>query len=245
MQGVSEITDGVAVGVSAATIVDIRKAKAEIRALNGGKLSESRAEELLELVSFIDPTVDSYLPAVGIELIAFYEQLVVHCKQAYVVLEVVRRLGLLADAYHTQWTQSDVEAVTRVSERVLKSSASKRSRTYQSAAALLKDLSSYKVLREKGLDKIAVQSLKGGTDLTDGDTSPPGAKRACLDGDTSPPGTNRACLDGEVAGGPPPMVCEEERYMELMEQLSVCQDPTEAEKLEEKLITMGFEPDIV
>ena len=146
MQGVSETTDGVAVGVSAATIVDIRKAKAEIRALNGDKLSESRAEELLESVSFIDPAVDSYLPVVARELIAFYEQLVMHCQQPYVLLEVVRRLWILADAYHTQWTKQDVEAITRVSERVMKSVANERNRIYQSLVALLKDLSTYKIL---------------------------------------------------------------------------------------------------
>ncbi|XP_064385969.1 uncharacterized protein LOC135334631 [Halichondria panicea] len=145
-KGVSETTDGVAVGVSAATIVDIRKAKAEIRALNGDKLSESRAEELLESVSFIDPAVDSYLPVVARELIAFYEQLVMHCQQPYVLLEVVRRLWILADAYHTQWTKQDVEAITRVSERVMKSVANERNRIYQSLVALLKDLSTYKIL---------------------------------------------------------------------------------------------------
>lgn len=213
--------------------MDIRKAKAELRAVNGDTISETKADELLESLSYIDPVVDRYLVNVDRELTAFYEQLIVHCKRPPIVLEVLRRLKILADTFHAQWSREDVEAMCRVSGHVLES-AGKRSRVYQSGTALLKDLSKYLSLRDKGLHKIPILSLGDlrGRDSTDGDV---------IDGDESPPQLKRACLD--AAGGPPPIRDSYKSYIELMEQLSRCEDP-QTEEIEERLIEMGYEPEV-
>ncbi len=227
-------------GVSAATIMDIRKAKAEIRATNGAILSETQADTLLEAVNYIDPDVDHYLVEVGRELTAFYEQLVGHCKVQSIILEVLRRLKIISDAFHVQWSREDVEAMCSVSKRVV-ASAKPRSRAYQSATALLKDISKYSALKDRSLNKIAIQSLKDlrGSDLTDGDEG-----TDCTDG-AEYPLLKRARLDisciHEAAGGPPPI---RQDYMELMERLSTCENAEEAGEIKEQLIEMGYEPEV-
>lgn len=230
-------------GVSASTIVEVRKAKAEILALNGRAIDNAQGEELLAMVSFINPDVDRYLPEVGTEIIDYFDQLVAHCNEPAIVLEVLRRLKILADTFNTQWKESDVEQVSRVSKRVLERAKSKRSRLYQCGTALLKDLSMYSAIREKGFHKIPIKSMKDlrGVDLTD--SGPSDAKRMKIDTEeaSGPPP-----VEGEEAGGPPPVrdVGDEDRYLDLMEKLSMCK-PEEEEAIEEKLMSMGYEPNIV
>ena len=221
-------------GVSASTIVEIRKAKAEILALNGAAIGHAQGEELLAMVSFINPEVDRYLPEVGTEIIDYFDQLVAHCNEPTIVLEVLRRLKILADSFNRQWKEADVKQISRVSEHVLARAKSKRSRLYQSSIALLKDLSTYSALRENGFDKIPMKCVR---DLRRVDFT-----------DSGPPETKKRRTDmGEEAGGPPPVrdADDEDRYLDLMEKLSECKEPQEEEAIEEELTSMGYEPNIV
>lgn len=220
--------------MSANTIVEIRKAKSELLSLNGHSIDADSGEKLLAAVNFINPGVDSYLPEVGAELIAYYEQLVMHCSESSVRLEVLRRLKNLSDVFHEQWTRKDVEQMSQVCKQLL-TGVVKRSRSMvcQSGTALLKDMATYRALKDKGFHNIPVKALRElrGADLIDG----PPEKRICLN-------------DTIEAGGPPPVVgvaSSEECYFDLMSQLSQCEDQYKAEVIEEELLQLGYEPDVV
>ena len=225
-------TDHLSSGVSASTIVEIRKSKADILGLNGSVIDQGQGEDFLSAVSFINPEIDTYLPEVCVELMAYFDQLVAYCNNPVVLLEVIRRLKILADTFHPQWSERDVEQISQLSHVAMRG-VSKRSRLYQSATALLKDLSMYGELKRKNLHTIPSDYLKGlrEGDLVDGDVEPPAAKRLCEDGAHGPP--------------PPNTDDDDERYLELMEQLAACEDKREIERIESQLDEMGYEPNIV
>lgn len=222
--------DHLAAGVSATTIVEVRKSKSEILELNGSAIDQDHGESLLSAVSFINPELDNYLPEVGRELMVYFDQLVAYCNYPVVLLEVIRRLKILADAFHHQWSKGDVEQISKLVRKTMQG-VGKRSKVYQSAAALLKDLSMYSVLKKKDLHNIPIDYLKGlrGTDLVDGDTDLPSAKRFRED---RAPTADESNVD-------------DDRYLELMEQLSTSEDSQEVERIETELSKMGYEPNIV
>jgi len=186
-------------------------------------------------VAFINPELDRYLPQVGKELILLYEQFAGHCTTGPLVMEVLRRIKILADAYNKQWGESDIKLASSVSKMII-SKTRKQTRVYQSGVALLKDLSSYASFKEKGWHKIPVSELKGlrSVDLVDGE---PAAKRPHLD---------------TVAGGPPSFTMEtesavtdeEDAFLELMEELANCENESQATEIEQRLIDNGFEPEV-
>lgn len=229
-------TDHLSAGVSASTIVEIRKSKADILELNGSPIDQGQGEDFLSVVSFINPEIDSYLPEVCIELMAYFDQLVAYCNDQVVLLEVIRRLKILADTFHPQWSKRDVEQISQLSHAAMQG-VRKRSRLYQSATALLKDLSMYGELKKKNLHTIPSDYLRGlrGSDLVDGDLDPPEAKRLCEDGTHGPPPPTAGDDDNQ----------DDERYLELMEQLAACEDEREIERIESQLDEMGYEPNIV
>lgn len=210
-------------GVSAATIVEIRKYMASLVQLNNKQISAEDGQEYLDKVDFVDFDKEHYLPDVGRELLCYLRQLVVCCQDASVQMEVIRRLKSMCEAYKPQFTKKDVEEVVLMAKIMVERVRTKtRSKLYQSAVALLKDLTV--MFKAKGFNKPATDALKQlkGRDETDAhpEDIPPEAKRSKQENE------------------------EENAYLEIMERLSRCTDIEEALELEAELVAMGYEPNI-
>ena len=227
----NDVADGsLTSGVSAATIVEIRKHKSSLTQLNNEAISKEEGQDYLDKVDFIDFDKDEYLPDVGRELLTYLRQLVVSCHDPSVQMEVIRRLKSMCDAFKNQFNKEDVEQATLVAKIMIeRNSKKKRSRLYQSAVAFLKDLAlSFK---GKGMQDAPTKEIKGLKirEETDTHEEEPLVKQARTD-------EEEECMDeGEI----------EDRYLEIMEKLSQCTDVEQALKFEAELIEMGYEPNIV
>lgn len=211
-------------GVSAATIVEIRKHKSTLAQLNNNKISSDEGQDYLDKVDFIDFEKDHYLPDVGRELMAYLQQLVVSCEDASVQMEVIRRLKSMCDAFSTEFTKEDVEEVTTVTGIMLdRVSTKKRSKLYQSSVALLKDMAV--TFKAKDIQDTLRKELKKLKIREETDTEPPPEKQAKLD---------KEGKQQEM----------EDQYLKFMEELSQLTDIEETLTLEAKLQEMGYEPNI-
>ena len=217
-------SDALSAGVSAATIVEIRKSKAELLLFNGRKMDRSKGEEVLEAIGFINPDVDTYLPEVGRELMAHFTQLVSLCRHPSVLMEVVRRLKSMADMFHPQWNKHDIKTISELTGSIM-SGFGKRRLVCQSSIALLKDLSSYPDIKKRGLHTVPLEELRGARGHDEPDIGPPNDKKV------------RAEENFELI--------EEDQYISKMEQLSTSEDPEEVWHLEAELDQMGYEANIV
>ena len=210
-------------GVSAATIVEIRKHKSALAQLNNEQISGEEGQDYLDKVDFIDFDKDQYLADVGRELLAYLQQLVVNCEDAAVQMEVIRRLKSMCDAFLTQFAKEDVEQVTIVTRVIMaRVNTKKRSKLYQSTVALLKDMTvSFKA---KGIQEVLKQELKNLKIREEPDMGEPPDKRAKRERDSEE---------------------SDYKYLEIMEKLSECTDTEQALRLEAELHEMGYEPNIV
>ena len=228
----NEVDDSLTSGVSAATIVEIRKHKSSLAQLNNQAISDEEGHDYLDKVDFIDFEKDEYLPDVGRELLSYLRQLVVSCPNPSVQMEVIRRLKSMCDAFKNQFNAEDVEQATLVAKLMVeRSNRNKRSRLYQSAVAFLKDLAVE--FKGKGMQDAPAKEIKSLKFIEQTDTEPP-AKQARLDEQAEQP-MNEEDIEQR----------NDDRYLDIMTKLSECTDVEEALKLEAELIEMGYEPNVV
>ena len=230
----TELSDSVAAGVSAVAILEIRKAKSLLLCRHGKTLTVDEGETFLECVSFLNLNCDSYLPIIGTEVIAFYQHLAVYCKGALVQLEIIRRLKEVADAFHPQWTNDDLQQIVGVIS--VFTASSPRSKVYQSAVALLRELCEHRYPR-KTLNKIpreAMNKLK----------RPRAGKQAEVVGsdetDTGAPPAKKPLLDAEGA-----KTDQVDEYLDIMCKLAEAKPTDETIGLESKVLDLGFEPNVL
>ncbi len=216
--------------MSAATIVEIRKVKGDLQQAHGHALSRDEAEKFLDLVEFINVEIDSYHPEVGRELMHYFAKVVAYCSDASVALEVIRRLKMVADTFHGTWSKEEVELISDTAHSLVgkftKNARIRKSTVSQSAIALLKDLSTYKDLRTKKLNSHPRQLLASLKGQDEPDMGPP--KKLRLDN------------PGEKAEEE-----EDEKYVEMMDQLVGAEDTDSALELEAQLEEMGYEPNVL
>ena len=227
----NELTDSVAAGVSAVAILEIRKAKSNLLARHGQTLSADEGDKFLESVSFLNFTCDSYLPVIGVELMAFYQHLAVYSKSAMVQLEIIRKLKEIADVFHHQWANDDVQQI--VSVIGVFTASSPRSKVYQSAVALLRELCEHKYTR-KTINKIpheAMAKLKRSrqTTMTRG-------QEVSDETDMGGPPTKKPLLDATD---------EVDQYLAIMCKLAEAKPVDEAIGLESEVLDLGFEPNVL
>lgn len=228
----SEVDGSLTSGVSAATIVEIRKHKSSLAQLNNQTITDEEGQDYLDKVDFIDFDKDEYLPDVGRELLSYLRQLVVSCPDPSVQMEVIRRLKSMCDAFKNDFNADDVEQATLVAKMmVIRSSRNKRSRLYQSAVAFLKDLAVE--FKGKGMQDAPVKEIKGLKVREETDMAPP-AKQARMDVQAELP------MDQDDTEQ-----MNDDRYLDVVRALSECTDIEEALKLEAELIEMGYEPNVV
>lgn len=228
----NELSDPVAAGVSAVAILEIRKAKSLLLARHGQTLTIDEGEKFLECVSFLNLNCDSYLPVIGTELIAFYQHLAVYCKGALIQLEIIRRLKEIADVFHPQWTNDDLQQIVGVI--TVFTASSPRSKAYQSAVAFLRELCDHRYPR-KTLNKIPREAmaklkrpqkakLEAGSDETD----------------TGAPPTKKPLLDAEEA-----KTDQVDEYLDIMCKLAEAKPADDIIGLESKVLDLGFEPNVL
>ena len=252
---VDETPDILGATISAASIVEIRKAKSALLQLHGQTVTQEEAEKFLDTVSFINFETDSYRPEVGSELIAFLSKLSTYCVNPEINLEVIRQFKFILETFDSSWSKQEVEVVGNTLCAMTKT-FEKRSKTFQSALALLKDIGKNRALRSKKLHTIALELMQ--------DINQREGRRKRVAGDYVDLPMKFLRQGGEVGKGAgtaiqEDMVVEEEDggvcaddgegtdfvdYLESMAQLVEAEDDKVGD-LEKKLIDMGYEPNII
>lgn len=217
-------TSNLITGISAAAILEIRRTKARFLELCSQDEEEEGADTALKELGFLDFDLDEYSKEVGEEMLLVLREMVVHCREALIGLEVIRRLKSLADCFNAIWSEEEVKLACEIAEKAIRSPLRKRSKLYQSGMAALKDLSQYKTLKENKLYRVplgTIKGLRGGKDDVDAPgPSPP--KRPCL-------------VEGED---------DDDKYHQLMEDLANSTDPELSLSIESQIEEMGYEPNI-
>ena len=145
--------------ISAAAIVEIRKASSLLVAMHGQKIGWEEAKPVIQIVDFIRIPDDSYLPEVGTELLSLLERLSAYSQEAVLLLEVIRRVKEVMDGYHHVWTEKEVKMVSNMLEGLAKRQ-NKGNKVFQSALALVKDLSQVIGKRDSVLSDIPKAVLR-------------------------------------------------------------------------------------
>ncbi len=204
-------------GISAVAILEIRQAKAEfLEVWRREEGDEGTAEHTLAKLAFLDFEQDEYAMEVAEEMMHLLREMAVRCKAPTTTLEIIRALKSMAESFNSQWEAAQVKDVCQLVLTAIRGNHNRRSKSYQSALAFLKDLSSYKPLKEVSKEPLkALKSLRTAKDETD--TGEPPSKR---------PHTEE---EEEM----------EDQYHELMEQLADCTDPEQALNLEREIESLG------
>lgn len=239
--------------ISATSIVEIRKAKSSLLQLHGQTVTQEDAETFLDTVSFINLETDSYRPEVGSELITFLSKLSTYCTNPEVNLEVIRKFKFILETFDSSWSKQEVEIVGNTLCAMTKT-FDKKSMTYQSALALLKDMGRNSALRAKKLHTIVLELMK--------DINQSGRRRKKISGDYVDLPTKFLCQDEEGGTGAGVFakgymmeeeegeVCADDDDVDFVGYLKSMAELVEAEDdrigdLEKKLTDMGYEPNII
>ena len=205
-------------GISAVAILEIRRSKSRFL-----EAEEDYAESALGELAFLDFEQDEYSIEVAEEALYLLREVVLRCKTSTIILEALRRIKSIADNFNERWDKMEqVQLVSQIVENAIQNSR-KRSRVYQSALALLKDLSLYESLKAKKLNKepLSVIAKLRGDDQVDADVQPPEAKRQHLSED------------------------EGDKYISLMESLANSEGTEEILHIENQIQELGYEPNIL
>ena len=210
-------------GISAAAILEIRRAKHKFLDEGGNK---SAAEDTLAQLAFLDFEQDEYAMEVAEEMTLLLREVALHCKDEILTLEVIRILKAIADSFNSEWEAEQVTTVCQLVLAAIGKNHKRRSKPYQSGLAFLKDLSSYKSLKARHLSKEplnTIKALRGGRGRDEPDMGEPLNKRPRMED------------EGDMED-------KEDRYHELMEKLADCTDTEQILRLEGEVQSLGYEP---
>lgn len=215
------------VGISSATILDIRKTKCQfLESLNGRGGHTHQASQALGSLGYIDVEEDEYSEEVGWELMLLFHQLVAHCRDPGVTLEVIRRIKSITDRYHQQMDRSRVQLLCDVIKvATYDVSSSRMSRVMQSGLALLTDVSRHPSLKLKNLQHLPQQLVRKMRNREEVDGDQPVLSQ-----------TKKLRLSEEEEKEEE----EEEKYLQLMEELMDTTDGEKAMDIEKQLEDMGY-----
>lgn len=206
--------------ISAVAILEIRQAKTRFLESWSERRSESVADQALTELRFLDFEEDEYAMEVSEEVVLMLREVVAFCKVPVIIMEVIRRLKEIANSFNSSWDKEHVELVCDVIYQAIKDPSKKRSRSYQSGLALLKDLSSYKSLKENELAKVARGTIR---------------KLYAMDETDAPPEMKRARLSEED---------KDDEYHDLLVQLPDLTDTQDILDMENRIRELGYEPSV-
>ena len=186
----------ITIATSASAIMEIRKVKSALQDLTYSQEC-SEATDFLEKLKYISIVDNSYLPAVGTELLQFYWLLVTYDSKQTTWLQVIRLLEEISKVYHTAMTQDDVNKMCTIATYMITNKTHNSKMQYQSAISFLSALARKLKEERSDITNTAQDELnavtastrpkrgakrRGGKDTTDGDVS--GGKDT-TDGDVS------------------------------------------------------------
>ena len=234
--------------VSAAAIIEIRKARSVLEAMHGQMVGWDEAYQVIEAVDFIKIPRDSgYLPQVGDELLSLFGQLLAYSHEAVVQLEVIRYVQEVVDAYYEVWKEQEVREVCDMMHEIAKRQGTSN-KVYQSAMALVKHIAQLTGQKDNGISKIPKEVLqlmrKSCQNKQREHSIAKKASRVEVDyGDISESSNNTSRVE-ETA----------EQYLQKMEELAsltITNNDTPENlvehrlKIEQEIRDLGYEPDIL
>ena len=146
--------------VSAAAIIEIRKARSVLATMHGQTVGWDEAKQVIEAVDFIKILEDSgYLPQVGEELLCLFGQLLAYSHESVVQLEAIRHVKEIVDAYYEVWKEKEVRVVCDMMHDIAKQQSTPN-KVYQSAMALVKHIAQLTGQKDNGISKIPKEVLQ-------------------------------------------------------------------------------------
>ena len=235
--------DPISMGVSAGAILEIRKLKAQLATYHVRQPTLTDLKSLLVQLDFIDFNDPFYLPSVAMEMVSFLNVFVGYHDDPSLKLEVIRYLSDISN--HFQSSDLDVKEICSMLETIA-TGHSPRQPVYQSALALLKDLSLKVPKSDAALIKNAMATVakqRGGR-LAMGRRGMEGIDYAGEDDEeeeeeNGEPLYKRARLGNK--GGE----SNDEIYLEKMATLAELQSQEEREEIEREIVKLGFEANIL
>lgn len=228
--------------VSATTIVEIRKARAQLSDYHGKSVGWSEAERVFSALDFINLDQDSYLPQVGKELLLLMERMVVYSSDSEVRLEVIRRVKEIVDQFHSNWEEEEVKLTSQMMV-VMAEQYSPSNMVFQSSAALLKDLSQQLGRRNATLGNMSRKNLQK---LLKNAKRKKRRTMGSEEVDSDMPGVQMGISEG------PQDTIELEEYLDKMEDLANLTEDVDGPhgvrrclNIEQEIKRMGFEPNIL
>ena len=154
----------ITVATSANAIMEIRKVKSLLHDLIQQK-SKKDPMDFLEQVKYIDVIDDSYLPAVGSELIQFYKVLVTFDSNQHTWLQVVRLLDEITSAYLPWLTQNDIDGICAIidcvmTKKIKRLNSKDQKKQCESATVFLAKLAQCLEQKRKDLKNTAKDNLQ-------------------------------------------------------------------------------------
>lgn len=160
---VPQDNSAITIATSASAVMDIRKVKTQLEDRMQEK-SLTDPSDFLEQLKYIDVVNDTYLPAVGSELVRFYRLLVTFDSDQHTWLQVIRLLKEITKVYLSLLTQKDVDGTCAIINHMMvsipkRSSSKDHKRQYESAIAFLKEFGQHLERKRKDLSNTAKDSL--------------------------------------------------------------------------------------
>ena len=223
--------------ISGAAIIEIKKLKAQLTTYHTHKISLDEAKKILASIDFIDFNELHFLPEVGKEVTDLLERLVGYTSDAAIKLDIIRYLSDIVNHFWLSWGQEDVQEICSII-KTLMIGFSPRQPVYQSALALLKDLTHKMTKSDPYICKILKDCLTEVVAKQHGRTRVVARRgHESIDFDEVP--EKRICLEENDDE-------DVETYLRKMSELTA-KDPNDAgiNHIEQDILALGFDSSIL
>lgn len=224
--------DPVGVGVSAGAILEIRKIKAQLGHYHTHHPTPSQLKSILVQLDFVDFEDPFYLPSVAMEMVSFLQFFVGYNDDPSLKLEVIRYLSDIVDHFKTD--DLDLKEIC-LTLKTIATGHSPRQPVYQSALALLKDISKKGDMGVVVKDTMATIARQRAGPLKKGRRIIEGVDFADQEEDGEPE-LKRTRVDDDD---------KDDTYLSKMAALTEAQTQEERQDIERDIAILGYETDIL
>uniref|UniRef100_A0A1X7UD46 Uncharacterized protein n=1 Tax=Amphimedon queenslandica TaxID=400682 RepID=A0A1X7UD46_AMPQE len=225
--------DSVSVGVSAGAILEIRKLKAQLGQYHVHPPTSSQLKSLLVQLDFVDFGDPFYLPSVAMEMVSFLQFFVGYNDDPSLKLEVIRYLSDIVDHFKT--ADLNLKEICSTLESIA-TGHSPRQLVYQSAFALLKDISKKGDVGGVVKDTMATIARQRAGPLKKGRKVIEGVDFADQEDEDEEPNLKRTRFDDDD---------KDDTYLSKMAALAEAQTQEERQDIERDIAKLGYETDIL